>query len=194
MILLDTNVNQEDFTETRHAVRYIIENAVNYNHNVRLGVMSYSDNAEFVFNLAWSNSVDDLIAATFQVEPDRLFTVSNITLALDFIGEIGFLSSNGGRPTSRKIVILLSTGNFNNSDCDIIRTHVLMLHDNSIEVIGVAAGKDINIDNISKIMYDPSQVLHIPSNTKSTPLDSLKMVKAITSYVTCLDDIFMIHT
>lgn len=181
ILLLDTSKNQtkEDYNQRLTGIRRTIENVLTYNPNADVGMFSYSDEVEQVFNLSWSSDIDELIAAALQVRVDKLNTISNLSHALNHIREGNLFKS------SRKLIVLFSNGMWNN--VDEIDMEVKLLKQQDIHTFGVASGKDCNVDNFAGVLNDPSYIFDVEDDGY-TCLESLA---AITKYYNCTDNIFI---
>ncbi|CAC5366078.1 unnamed protein product [Mytilus coruscus] len=181
ILLLDTSKNQtnEDYYQRLTAIRRTIENVLTYNPNADIGMFSYSDDVEQVFNLSWSSDIDELIAAALQVRVDTVNTTSNLSHALNHIREGNLFKS------SRKLIVLFSNANWNN--VDEIDTEVKLSKQQDIHTFGVAAGEDCNVDNLSGVLNDPSYIFDVEDDGYT----SLESLAAITKYYNCTDDIFI---
>ncbi|XP_052098934.1 uncharacterized protein LOC127733658 [Mytilus californianus] len=181
ILLLDTNKNQtkEDYNQRLTAIRRTIEQVLHYNPNADVGMFSYSDEVEQVFNLSWSSDIDELIAAALQVRVDKLNTTSNLIHALNHIREGNLFKS------SRKLIVLFSNAKWNN--LDEIDMEVKLLKQQDIHTFGVASGEDCNVDNFASVLNDPSYIFDV----KDDGYTSLESLAAITIYYNCTDNIFI---
>ncbi|VDI23766.1 Hypothetical predicted protein [Mytilus galloprovincialis] len=107
IILQDININQNSagYRSRQEAIRRVIEKVVRYNDDAHIGLYSYTNNISQVFSLSWSNNTDKMVAAALQVDRKGNLT-SNLSFALNQLRQKGFLSSNGGRGSNRKIYSL----------------------------------------------------------------------------------------
>ncbi|XP_063416957.1 collagen alpha-5(VI) chain-like [Mytilus trossulus] len=194
IILLDVQKNQSSigFQYRKTAIRKLLEGLYNDNPNVQIGMVAYSDHADYVFKLSWSNNVHSRIAAAFQVELDKVSVESNLSHTLEFVGVDVFRSSNGGRSLARKIVITFSSSM---TDYSVgIRDQILNLNKSDIEVLGVATNHNDPISNdYTEILLDASQLFVIPTESKTDPFDCLKALSGMTSYYVCNDSVFQLY-
>lgn len=194
IVLLDVQKNQSSFgfQYRKTAIRKLLEGLYNDNPNVQIGMVAYSDHADYVFKLSWSNNVHSRIAAAFQVELDKVSVESNLSHTLQFVGVDAFRSSNGGRPLARKIVVMFSSL-FTGYSAE-IRDQILNLNQSDIEVLGVATNHNEPIStNYTEILLDASQLLVIPKESHTDPFDCLKAVSGMTSYYVCNDSVFQLY-
>ncbi|XP_071179902.1 collagen alpha-5(VI) chain-like [Mytilus edulis] len=194
IILLDVQKNQSNIVfQYRHkAIEKFLKVLNNDRSNKRVGMIAYSDHADYIFKLSWLNNVDKLIGDANNVDIDKVSVESNLSHTLQFVGVDAFSNSNGGRMSSRKIVMMFSSLTSDYS-AD-IKDQILNLNKSDIEVIGVATGHDEAILNhYTKILLDPSQLLFISDDSRSDPFLCLKVLSAMTSYHTCNDNVFQIY-
>lgn len=181
ILLLDTSKNQtkEEYNLRLTAIRRTIEQISTYNPNADIGMFSYSDEVEQVFNLSWSSDIDELIAAALQVKVDKLNTIPNLSHALNHIREGDLFK------TSRKIIVLFSNAKWNN--LDEIGMEVKLLKQQGIHTFGVVAGEDCNVENLAGVLNDPSYIFDVEDDGYT----SLQSLAAITKYHNCTDNIFI---
>ncbi|XP_063406480.1 von Willebrand factor A domain-containing protein 2-like [Mytilus trossulus] len=186
IILQDKNINQTSvgYRTRQEAIRRVIEKVVRYNDDAHIGLYSYTNNISQVFPLSWSNNTDKMVATALQVDRKRSLT-SNLSYALNQLNQKGFLSSNGGRSSKRKIIVIVSDGKWQNFDG--IKREVTLLQQSRIEVVGIVAGQDCSYDNFVSVLFDPSQVYYVAAND----FTSLESLAGMTSYYECDDDIFI---
>ncbi|XP_063431364.1 transmembrane cell adhesion receptor mua-3-like [Mytilus trossulus] len=180
ILLLDTNNNQtrDDYNKRLTASRRTVEQIKTYNPNAEIGMFSYSDEVEQVFNLSWSSDIDELIAAALQVRIDKATAISNTSHALKHIRESNLFNS------SRNLVVLFSNAIWNNqAEIDL---EIQLSKQQDIHIFGVAAGEDCNKDNLGGVLNDPSFMFYVDDDD----FTSLTSLAAITKYNNCIDDIF----
>ncbi|XP_071143048.1 cartilage matrix protein-like isoform X2 [Mytilus edulis] len=186
IILQDININQTSvgYRSRQEAIRRVIEKVVRYNADAHIGLYSYTNNISQVFSLFWSNNTDKMVAAALQVDRKRNLT-SNLSFALNQLRQKGFISSNGGRGSNRKIIVIVSDGKW--LDIANIKREVTLLQQSHIEVVGVVAGQDCSYDNFVSVLFDPSHVYYMAEND----FTSLESFAGMTSYYKCDNDIFI---
>ncbi|XP_052074719.1 collagen alpha-4(VI) chain-like isoform X2 [Mytilus californianus] len=192
IILLDVQKNQSniEFQYRHKAIEKFLKGLNNDGSNKRVGMVAYSDHADYIFKLSWLNNVDKLIGNANNVDLDKVSVISNLSHTLQFVGVDAFSSSNGGRPSSRKIVMMFSslTSGYSAEMSD----QMLNLNKSDIEVLGVATGHD-EVNHYTEILLDPSQLLVISEDSHSDPFDCLKALSAMTSYYMCDDTVFQLY-
>lgn len=110
IILLDVQKNQSniEFQYRHKAIEKCLKVLNNDGSNKRVGMVAYSDHFDYIFNFSWLNNVDKLIGFANNVDLDKVAVKSNLSHTLQFVGVDAFSSSNGGRLSSRKIVLMFS--------------------------------------------------------------------------------------
>ncbi|XP_063406481.1 von Willebrand factor A domain-containing protein 2-like [Mytilus trossulus] len=186
IILQDIKMNQtsEGYRSRQEAIRRVIEKVVRYNADAHIGLYSYTNNISQVFPLFWSNNTDKMVATALQVDRKRSLT-SNLSYALNQLRQKGFVSSHGGRSSNRKIIVIVSDGNWR--VLANVKREVTLLQQSHIEVVGVVAGHDCSYDNFVSVLFDPSQVYYVAEND----FTSLESFAGMTSYYKCDNDIFI---
>ena len=141
-------------------------------------MFQYSDEPDLVFNFTTANQKDIIIAQTYRLERDRVQTVANTSHALRYAAEYGFQSLFGSRPLSRKFIILISNGNWIDTEDFILAVETLAPH--NISFIGVAAGSDLILLNLQTV-FDPCYLFYVRDNDFS----SLDVLAFLTKRVMC---------
>ncbi|CAC5393860.1 unnamed protein product [Mytilus coruscus] len=116
-LLIDVQKNQSniEFQYRHEAIEKFLKVLNNDGSNKRVGMVAYSDHADYVFKLSWLNDVDKLIGDANNVDLDKVPIESNLSHTLQFVGVDAFSNSNGRRTSSRKIVMMFSSLTSDNS-------------------------------------------------------------------------------
>lgn len=188
IILLDINNNQTNEnlnSRQKYGTRALIDAIVHSNSDVNISMYTYTDEPDIVFS--FTNDKDAMIAQAFKIGKDVFSTSSNTSHALLHIGERGFYPFHDGRHSARKFVVLISDGNWMNTDA--IKMEIIKMKQSSIEVHAIFAGEDGNMDNLIYVMDDPSHVYYVHDENYADTT-SLNVLASLTSYYTCDNDIF----
>ncbi|CAG2203964.1 unnamed protein product [Mytilus edulis] len=145
IILLDVQKNQSNivFQYLRIAIEKFLKVLNNDGSNKRVGMIAYSDHADYIVKLSLLNNVDKLIGDANNVDLDKVWVMSNLSHTLQFVGVDAFSNSHGGRSSSRKIVVLFSS--LNSDYSAEIRDQILNLNKSDLKVLGLATGHDEGI-------------------------------------------------
>lgn len=181
ILLLDTAKNQtfDNYSIRQGALRHFIDTLLSYNSAVKIGMYSYSDDIDLEFPLSWSNDKDKLKAAVMQVSRNNYLSVSNYSHALAHIGASNVFSS-----TPRKIILTVSDGDW--SDNSQVKSEILKLSGDGIDVFALMAGDDVDHESYADVLEDPSYGFYIEDDDYSA-LDTLA---ATTKRFVCISDIF----
>lgn len=181
ILLVDASSNQtiENFNRRLTATRQTIDILLSYNPFTNFGMYSYSNEPEQVFPLSWSSDKDKLIAAALQVSRDGLLSMSNTSHALNHIR-----TSNLFSPGSRKIILILSNGDW--ADSLFVNYEIEKLSNDNIDVFSIMMGQDSDVGFFKEVMKDPSYNFFVEDDDFS----ALQSLAALTKRYVCVNNIF----
>jgi uncharacterized protein YegL len=121
----------------------------------------------------WLNtytSVAEVHTELTLLQRTQISGMSNVSTALRFVGDNCFLTQNGGREETSRLVIVLTTGKAD--DIDDLVTETLALKAKNVTVVAVGVGENVDGDMLHKLAHDSFHVYRLPSDSTDMMISS----------------------
>ena len=136
------------------------------NTDLHLGVSSYAEDTQNEVILQ-KHLVNDIKSSITKVKV-RQSDSSNVTNAL----QNGYLRLKNSGRNNKKVLVLFSDGNFN--DSTEINNEISKITDDDVVVIVMSIGEDANFHNIRDVVSDPFFAVLTPDSEDNSPYSSVK--------------------
>ena len=182
IMAVDLSRISQDMREIQLSLSAIIELTSFLNissNNISLGLLTFSTSANLRVPLGSIANPTDFKRASQSVQPES--SPSNTTSALDVLTlQHGFSTAHGSRLDSRKMAVIISTGNW--TDLPEVTKKVQSLQESGITVLFVAVGENADFAMFDSVTADKHNIYWI--ETKQM-FRVLKSVISKAKFVTC---------
>ncbi|XP_060577584.1 collagen alpha-3(VI) chain-like [Ruditapes philippinarum] len=171
---VSANINHKDFDMQVKAVSHLLTltnvgpNATQFSYSM------FTNDTVSVYNFTTHHDRVSLIADDNKKTRQKYNKNVNITRALNDVNKNGFSTLRGSRPYARKILVLVTSGNMN--DTQGLKKAAKRVKDSGIIIVTIGTGRSANWINLRDISSDPMLTfvlgddIHIGVNV----LDSLR--------------------
>lgn len=170
---ISDNNSPEQFNTQLKAVSYLISRTkIGYGFTL-FSFSTLSNTYRNIFSFNQYKSAADMISLVNVVSVAQGVKRSNMASILSYMGKDGFSTINGARSSSRKIVMTVSAGKFNDDEED-IDSAVQNLKDDGIVMVAIGGGLNANLKNLLSVSNDPSFTYILGDDTNINVLESLR--------------------
>lgn len=173
LILLDTKLKHQLSIDVTMEIALKLKASAK---DTQVGVITFSNATTYYLNLS---SISDSVMASIQSVSES-HAEPRVHSALEYVSSEGFATRRGGRLNSRKLIIIVSSGNWTN--LAEVKKKIRTLKQQNIRVSTVIIGEYSEYETVKPLLDDPYYAFYVGDSTQTEVLQSFP---SLATYTKC---------